>query len=97
MGLYAKVIRCQSDWFVDWLQENKKSLRYLCAMCCPLCTRKVTLRWALPTTIEHVYNNIVGTGGRYRIREVIELGMAIHWTILTLGPGANIELRRLLN
>ena len=41
-------------------------------------------------------NNIVGTGGRYWIREVIELGKVIHLTILTLGLGANIELHRLL-
>ena len=30
-------------------------------------------------------------------REVIELGRVIHWAILMLGPGADIELRRLLN
>ena len=27
----------------------------------------------------------------------IELGMVIHWAILMLGPGVDIELRRLLN
>ena len=30
--------------------------------------------------------------GRYWIKEVIALGMVIHWTILTLGLGAYIEL-----
>ena len=39
----------------------------------------------------------MGPGGWYGIREVIKLGRVIHWAILTLGSGAYIELRKLLN
>ena len=39
---------------------------------------------------------LLGQGGQYWIREAIELGKVIHWAILTLGPSAYIEVRRMV-